>query len=305
MVLKKSYHQKLDEVEKLATTSKVGRLLQSPIKYLYAILHRELVYRRSRQSVAAKANTFFDTKMHVLLPAATDIYITQGKSHDSEIRLARFMINQLNEGDQVLDVGAHYGYFALLAATLTGPKGKVVAFEAAPKTFSVLHQNSLLAKNLTVVNKAASDVRGQLTFYEFPNMYSEYNTLDPSQFEGEPWYKDYPPDPLDIDTILMDEYLADNHFNPDLIKIDVEGAELRVLKGMEHYLSDKSPVIAMEYLSESRGNQPHIMAENWLLQKGYLPYAISRNGEPELLEGVTSYLADSELESDNILFVKK
>jgi FkbM family methyltransferase len=277
MVLKKSYHQKLDEVEKLATTSKVGRLLQSPIKYLYAILHRELVYRRSRQSVAAKANTF----------------------------LARFMINQLNEGDQVLDVGAHYGYFALLAATLTGPKGKVVAFEAAPKTFSVLHQNSLLAKNLTVVNKAASDVRGQLTFYEFPNMYSEYNTLDPSQFEGEPWYKDYPPDPLDIDTILMDEYLADNHFNPDLIKIDVEGAELRVLKGMEHYLSEKSPVIAMEYLSESRGNQPHIMAENWLLQKGYLPYAISRNGEPELLEGVTSYLADSELESDNILFVKK
>jgi FkbM family methyltransferase len=305
MILKKSFHQKLDKVEKSATTSRVGRLLQHPIKYLYAILHREIVYRQTRQSIAVRANTFFGINMHVLLPAATDIYITQGKSHDSEIRLARFMINQLNEGDQVLDVGAHYGYFALLAATLVGPEGKVVAFEAAPKTHRILRQNSLLVENLTVVNKAASDAKGQITFYEFPNMYSEYNTLDPTQFEGEPWYQHYPPKPLDIETILLDEYLTDSNFNPHMIKIDVEGAELRVLKGMDRYLSDQAPVIAMEYLSESRGNKPHIMAQNWLHEKGYLPYAIAKTGEPELLQNVTKYLSDSGLESDNILFIKK
>lgn len=305
MVLKKNFHQKLNKVEKSATTSRLGRLFQHPIKYLYAILHREIVYRQTRQSIAVRANTFFGINMHVLLPAATDIFITRGKSHDSEIRLARFMIQKLNEGDQVLDVGAHYGYFALLAATLVGPKGNVVAFEAAPKTHRILQQNSLLVKNLTVVNKAASDAKGQITFYEFPNMYSEYNTLDPAQFQKETWYQHYPPKPLEIETILLDEYLSDSNFNPHMIKIDVEGAELRVLKGMDHFLSNHAPVIAMEYLSESRGNQPHIMAENWLYEKGFLPYAIARTGDPELLQNVTTYLADSDLESDNILFIKK
>ena len=134
--------ENLSRVTKLATASKWTRLLAHPLKYAHAILHRKLIYATNKKSKEVKTSTFFGKEMTLLLPASTDIYLTGGKSHSSEIRLAKFLINNLVAEDCFIDVGAHYGYFTLLAATLVKDKGQVLAFEASKNTFAILHKNT-------------------------------------------------------------------------------------------------------------------------------------------------------------------
>lgn len=102
--------KQLSEVEKIASSSKIRRLLDNPYKYLYAILFRQLAYSRKKREVIKTTTLFYGKKMKVALPASTDIYLTGGKSHDSEIRLARFLIQNLSGEEHFLDIGAHYGY---------------------------------------------------------------------------------------------------------------------------------------------------------------------------------------------------
>ena len=97
--------EQIKQVEKIASASKIQRMLVHPFKYLFAILHRKLVYP-FKGSMSIKTTTFFEEEMHLLLPASTDIYLTGGKSHESEIRLAKFMIHNLVKGDCFVDVGA-------------------------------------------------------------------------------------------------------------------------------------------------------------------------------------------------------
>ncbi|MFZ1497465.1 MAG: hypothetical protein WAS72_10430, partial [Saprospiraceae bacterium] len=70
----KEIFDKINDVEKTASGSKLSRLLQKPIKYSFAILFREVYYKIFKQPVTKKVYTFFGTKMYVLLPSGTDIY---------------------------------------------------------------------------------------------------------------------------------------------------------------------------------------------------------------------------------------
>src|SRR5690606_8834209 len=131
-------HQAVDRVERLARTSIRGRLAARPWRYLSALGYRKLVHPIFRAGWKVSTSTFFGARMQLLLPAATDVYLTGGKTHDSEIRLSRFLINRLKPGDSFVDVGAHFGFFTLLAAHLAGSDGRVWAFEAAPRNFHIL-----------------------------------------------------------------------------------------------------------------------------------------------------------------------
>lgn len=293
----------IDSVERIASATKLMRMLGRPIKYIEAILFRELIYKRTKKEKELSCRTFFGTEMKILLPSSTDIYLTGGKSHDSEIRLAKYLIRTLTQNDVFLDIGAHYGYFSLLASTIVGEGGQVISYEAAPKTYQVLNQNASKVRNIAVHNNAVSDTEGTLSFYEFPNLYSEYNTLDVSQFENEEWYKKAQPQEVKIKSIIMDDFLTGN-IKPQLIKIDVEGAEYKVISGMRNHLRNDSPIIIMEYLSADRGNQEHIEAEQLLQSLDYNSYIITKEGKLQLVDDISQYLSGHNMESDNIVFVK-
>lgn len=295
----------IESVATLAFASKFRRMLRQPVKYLRAIVFREFIYRKKRQEKEVVCQTFFKTKMNILLPASTDIYLLGGKSHFSEIKLAKFLINNLNTGHSFLDIGAHYGYFALLASGLVGKQGKVVAFEASPVTFKILEKNKNRVANLTVFNKAVSDAEIELTFYEFPNLYSEFNTLEIDQFEKESWFDAFEPQKIKVPSEQLDNYLEREHFNPEIIKIDVEGAEFKVLKGARKYLSANSPVIVMEYLSTERGNKEHVKAEDFLRSLNYSPNVIDESGALKPVSNIAIYLEENQFESDNIVFVRE
>ena len=73
----------------------------------------------------------------------------------------------INPGSTVLDLGAHHGYFSLLAARWVGKEGKVYAFEPAPENFQILKKNIEFNQftNVLPVNKAVSDTDKPMPFF--------------------------------------------------------------------------------------------------------------------------------------------
>jgi FkbM family methyltransferase len=295
----------LQRVEELALGSKIARLKAQPLKYLLGMAFMKIIYPFTKKGVIVQTRTFFGANLQLVLPSGMDIFLTGGKSHASEIRLARFMINTLKEGEQFMDVGAHLGYFSTLAAHLVGASGKVIAFEASKNTFVFLSKNLQNLPQANCLNQAVSDEKGVLSFYEFPILYSEYNTLEIKQFERESWYAKNKPSKANVATIPMDEFIAQNHLQPNLIKIDVEGAEYRVLLGMQNFLKTtfKCPIV-MEYLSAERHNTAHQDAANLLRAMGYESFIIDREGKLLAVPDLNKYLLRNNLESDNIVFQK-
>lgn len=295
----------LSKVESLAQATKWRRLMLRPIRYTYAILFRELWYRNNKKERSVLANTFYGQKLKIYLPSSTDIYLTGGKSHNSEIRLARFLIEYLDAEQVFFDIGAHYGYFTNLAALLVGDKGKVFAFEPSPKTFQMLSQNTGDKANVYALNLAVSNSGKDLLFYEFPNLYSEYNSIDNEQYKSKEWYKDYQPKEIKVKAVAIDELAHEKNVVPSILKIDVEGAEYQVLEGMSVMLRQSSPLVVMEYLLDRDDNSAHVAAASYLKDLGYYPNVINDNGRITRIASITEYMASNKIDSDNIVFAKE
>lgn len=297
--------KKLQKVKELAEGSKVRRLLSAPFKYIFGMIFFKAIYPLTKKGMMVEGCTFFGQTLELLLPAGMDIYLTGGKTHDSEVRLALFLINRLKSGDQFLDVGAHLGYFSSLAAHLVGQEGKVVAFEASPNTFIYLNKNLQQLPQSQCFNIAVAAQSGTLSFYEFPILYSEYNTLELKQFEGQAWFLKNPPRQVNVPSVALDDFIAQHQLQPRIVKIDVEGAEDQVLQGMQSFLNSHSDcAIVMEYLGAQRHNSAHQDAINLLEKLGYQSFIIDQNGHLEPIVDLNGYFQEKQLESDNVVFQK-
>lgn len=296
---------RLSKVESLAQASKWRRLMSRPIRYTYAILFRELWYRNSKVERSVSTGTFYGQKMKIYLPSSTDIYLTGGKSHSSEIRLARFLIEYLDAEQVFFDIGAHYGYFTNLAALLVGDKGKVFAFEPSPKTFQMLSQNTGDKANIYALNLAVSNSDKDLLFYEFPNLYSEYNSINNEQYKSREWYEKYQPKEIKVKAVTIDDFAQGKNVIPNIVKIDVEGAELQVLEGMREVLRQSTPIVVMEYLLDRDDNSAHVAAASYLKDLGYYPNVINNNGRITRIDSIAKYMESNKSDSDNIVFAKE
>ncbi|MBI2428796.1 MAG: FkbM family methyltransferase [Ignavibacteriales bacterium] len=303
--IKEAYLRQLSVTEKKANASRLYRLLKNPVKYIIAILFRKIIYPWSKKILLRPADVFFGMKMQIALPSSTDIYLTGGKSDDSEIRLAKFLIRNLNKGDHFLDIGAHFGYFTLLTSKLVGMEGKIIGYEPARNNFTILHVNCQSSANIWIHNEAISDYIGLLTFYEFPILYSEYNSADIHQFKSASWFRDVQAERIEVPATTIDAVTSNDRFVPKIIKIDVEGSEFKVVQGGISYISNKSPLVAMEYLSSNRQNNAHQNAVQFLKEKNYSSHIIMKDGDLKLIDNLDMYFEQNGIESDNIIFVKK
>ena len=293
----------LQQVQRLANGGKLVRLLHNPARYLYAMLLSKVMYPVTHRGSLKKAPLFFGGEMEVLLPAAIDIYLAGGKTHDSEIRLAKYMIANLKNGDVFLDIGAHFGYFTLLAASLVGDTGEVYAIEPASETFKLLKGNTNGHTHIRLFHNAVSDKIGIVSFYEFPVLYSEYNTLDVEKFLKEDWIKKYHPQKTEVHAVTIDGFVQENGFVPAVIKIDVEGAEVQAISGGKKIWTEQSPILVMEYLDES-DNGSYGRAAELMYGCGYKSYIISEDGALLQTNDVRGYMKQHGMTSENIVFKK-
>lgn len=293
----------LQTVPEINSLSKVGRLLNNPMKYAYAMYCRFFYYPLKKEGIQTQTTTFFGDTMNVLLPAGTDIYLTSGKAHDSEIRLSSYIIKTLKDNETFVDVGAHFGFFSLLASRIVGPEGKVIAFEGGIDTYQVLYKNIKLKANIQANNKVVSNIQGEVHFYQFPAAYSEYNSLDIEQYKDTDWIESNPPKATPMDSIRLSQELKGQ--SVDMIKIDVEGGELGVLSGLAEYLIDYNPIIIIEYLSADRNNQSHVLAAQYLVDRGYKSHIIDKKGGVKSCDNLMEYMKREEMDSDNIVFLRR
>lgn len=306
-----SLEKKLEQVERLANASKMQRLLHNPLRYAWSQFFRTVIFPFTKKGVIRKAQTFTGHPLSILLPSGLDIYLTGGKTHDSEIRLARFLINhykaasnqQLEISPSFIDIGAHVGYFSLLAAVLLEEKGRIFTFEAAKSTFDVLEKNLKPFSTIKTFHNAVTDVETDLTFFEFPFSHSEFNTLHNAQFENEAWYKKFKPEKIIVKGITLDSIVQKFELKNPLIKIDTEGAEAQVIKGGMSTFLNQNPIVIMEFLTKN--NEGHKEAYDILTSLNYQPHTINQDGNLEILVDIEAYFKASNLDSDNFVFVKK
>jgi FkbM family methyltransferase len=296
----------LASVERIAKKNKINRMINNPVKYIFSIMYRDFIYPFRKKEIVIKTKLFNGSPIIIALPASTDIFLTGGKSHISEIRLAKYLIKNLHSDSTFIDVGAHYGYFSLIASDIV-KDGKVYSFEPSSKSFNILKRNVSSITNVTIFNKAVSQGNTPIAFYEFDNLHSEYNSTQISQFENEDWFKAIKPNMQKIDSISLSTFCADNSIYPDIIKIDVEGFENEVIKGAENLLtsSKKKPIVILEYLEPKRGNAAHKEAFSLLSRWGYSSNIISDSGDLIPENDIDGYLLKHSLESDNIVFIDR
>jgi FkbM family methyltransferase len=296
----------LASVERIAKKNKINRMINNPVKYIFSIMYRDFIYPFRKKEIVIKTKLFNGSPIIIALPASTDIFLTGGKSHISEIRLAKYLIKNLHSDSTFIDVGAHYGYFSLIASDIV-KDGKVYSFEPSSKSFNILKRNVSSITNVTIFNKAVSQGNTPIAFYEFDNLHSEYNSTQISQFENEDWFKAIKPNMQKIDSISLSTFCADNSIYPDIIKIDVEGFENEVIKGAENLLtsSKKKPIVILEYLEPKRGNAAHKEAFSLLSRWWYSSNIISDSGDLIPENDIDGYLLKHSLESDNIVFIDR
>lgn len=133
-------------------------------------------------------------------------------------------------GDTVLDVGANIGLLSREFARLAGRDGRVAAFEPDPATFACLKFNTRAFRTVQPVHAAVSDSDGRCKLFLHP-------TSGMSNSLVHDWENS---EAIDVSSTTVDNWLAENpeFQKPHLVKIDVEGAEKRVLDGMHSTLRD-------------------------------------------------------------------
>jgi FkbM family methyltransferase len=301
---KKRLLQKLKAVETMALASKFGRLRRNPRAYLFGILQSKLLFPLNRKAVTKKAATFFGSPIIISLPAGLDIFLTGGKTHDSEIRLTKYLIENLKPGIVFIDIGAHLGYYTLLASELVGPQGEIFSFEPS-SIFSFLKENTISKKNVMVFKEAIADKNSEIDFYEFPVLYSEYNTIHIDQFKNENWIGKYRPRQTKIQGTTLDTFIRKQNIDPAIIKIDAEGAELNVLRGALQTLTSHSPTVVMEFIQNHRTEKNYILSHELMLRHGYISNIISPQGDLIPVQDIDQYLRVNNRESDNVVYKKE
>lgn len=162
-------------------------------------------------------------------------YLRHGRIPGQEAHDALFR-RAVRSGDTVFDVGANVGYTMLLFASFAGPGGKVIALEPGRRAFATLARNAAQTANAIALQIAASDQGGEATFHEAA--LSDLSSLEP--VAGADRYS-VPVAPLD--------HLAAEHGSPAFVKIDVEGHEPGVLRGMAGlFASARPPIVQFEAL---------------------------------------------------------
>lgn len=172
-----------------------------------------------------------------------------------EVARVRAFADAITQGAVIYDVGANVGIYSLIASLRAGITGSVYAFEPLDRNLRYLRRHIVLNNvlNCTVIESAISNEDGTRRFSSAawgPSMAKlspDGETLVPS-------------------TTLDSCIYGEKHLRPpDILKIDVEGAELEVLEGSTMALSEFHPKVFLEI----HGTQLHAECRAFLLAKGY------------------------------------
>ena len=201
-------------------------------------------------------------------------YIT-GRGHDEHI--ARWIRSTLTEGSCFIDIGANIGWFTILASRIIG-RGEIFAFEPNPINFNILKYNCAINKveNITLINAAVGreDSTSQLSD-AFSS--SQLSNMRPGGSKGPS---------LKVEIVMADKILVSLPPNArGACKIDVEGFEFEVLKGMHYFISTHPWIeycveVTEPWIKECSGSEASAqLIYNIFTDNGFKAYKLGTTGD--------------------------
>jgi FkbM family methyltransferase len=165
------------------------------------------------------------------------------RASPTEAHVLKWIAELLRPGDTFFDVGAHYGWMSLVACQHVGRNGKVVAFEPSPLLVQCLQYNKKINRccQMEIIAKAVVDCDDQLADFYIVNggesflnsLIDHHQELTPNSGSIETKIR--------VQTVSLNKFCKTTRLRPDLVKIDVEGAELLVLQGYTDLLKEYRP----------------------------------------------------------------
>lgn len=236
---------------------------------------------------------YIDKKDRVI----SETLLITGKFSESETEVFESLIKY---GDVVVNIGAHVGYFTLLAADKVGSSGKVYSFEPDINNYRILKRNIEANNiiNVTLVKCALSDKKGDgylYKSYENTGDHKIYKTKEIRNYEK-----------IRIDTI--DNYFKNLNIKIDLIKIDVQGVEPKVIRGGLKTIKSTKNLKIISELWPSGLIESGEAAEEYLFLLEKLGFSIKEIIEPgknKMIEFRRDGYKILNGEDTNILCVKK
>lgn len=156
------------------------------------------------------------------------------------------LLDRLRPGMVFIDVGAHYGYFTLIASRLVRPNGTVVAFEPGRAAACLLRKNVAHLDCVVVEEAAVQAEKGTGELTDFGSRHSALNTMLSAARVPARERRRLRPYVYQVPTVSLDEYTAVHEIRPDIVKLDAEGAELAILIGMQGLLRTVRPLVVLE-----------------------------------------------------------
>lgn len=205
----------------------------------------------------------------------------------------RFIKSQLKSGDTFIDVGGNIGAYSLIAANIVGEKGQVTAFEPVTQVRNRLMENRSLNQlhQLNIEPFAVFNEKTELVLHV-----SSQENFGMSSIHA---HDEDSGITETVKAIRLDDYVIENNTNQiDLIKMDIEGAELFALNGMKTTLMKFKPIVLIEISSEVLDGT-NIRADkifSFFEELGYTPFCVGEDGR------IMNYNSIEQTDYDNFVF---
>jgi FkbM family methyltransferase len=179
-----------------------------------------------------------------------------------EYQKQKALQHELKAGDVVYDIGANAGFYSLLSSVKVGDTGYIYSFEPSPGNLQELKRHLELnrIKNCTVIDAAVSSANGEATFNISDDRCTGHLAVHGS---------------LRVRTVTLDELVTRGEIRPpNLMKIDIEGAELECLHGASNVIQEYRPIIFLA----THGREIHSECTELLAKWNY--HLMTLDGSP-------------------------
>jgi FkbM family methyltransferase len=238
------------------------KILHSPWQVFRTHAGRKIAESLER-SWQAKARLFWGEEMTVLVPDGVGIHLRRYGYFEKN--LTDFFLQVIEPGDVFMDVGAHFGYFSLLASSLSGREGRVLSIEPTPRTFKILKKNAVSHENIMCLECAATSAEHDVYIQDMGTGQAAFNHVENEDMGH----------CVKVRGRRLDEVLEEVCLIPRVIKVDAERHEMEVLKGLEKTLREHSPIITLEVGDDSTEESRSGDLIAYMKTAGYDPYEIA------------------------------
>lgn len=190
-----------------------------------------------------------------------------------------FLNEKLKLGQTVFDIGSHKGAYLFFMARSVGPGGKVFGFEPQSKLYHYLlkAKNFMGWKQVELFHLALSDSPGEATLFIPPGK-SGSSPGASLHVRNETGNRET------VKTETLDQFCKSKGQFPVLIKMDVEGHELKVLKGGKNLLKERHPFLLMEIEGRHAGKETVFETFRFLQELGYKGFFLMENKRKPISE---------------------